>query len=207
MPKRFERRRDEVSLAYVKPERIDLKSHPEFNERWLQDCIADDPAILGLGDLGVIEREYWDVERRRYPAYEHSLRTDDESEEEAPSVDRAYWTQKASAKAMAMVDALVAIANEGGTSNYQPAYNKRHVGLRDSVGKAHFIRMIPRLEFVNLRARVADKAQWCERFEAVGLNAVAMARRACVNVGPAELGDHRDILRAFVHQARAEHDE
>jgi hypothetical protein len=89
-----------------------MKSHPTFNEKWLQGRIVDDPSLLGLGDLDVrdIERvqpkagrldlllfdpesntryeveiqlgptdeshiirtvEYWDLERRRYPQYEH----------------------------------------------------------------------------------------------------------------------------------------
>ncbi len=97
---------------YLKPDRIQLKSHPEFNERWVQGLIADDPSILGLGDLVLrdMERiqpragrldlllqdrdtqrryevelqlgptdeahiirtiEYWDIEKKRYPQYDH----------------------------------------------------------------------------------------------------------------------------------------
>ena len=100
-------------LMYQKPERISLKEHPEFDERWVQDRIAEDPKILGLGDVVVKDKEriqpkggrldillqdvetshryevelqlgstdethiirtleYWDVERKRYPQYEHS---------------------------------------------------------------------------------------------------------------------------------------
>lgn len=99
-------------LTYTKPEHISLKAHPQYNEQWLEQCIADDPGILRLGELDVIERqrvqeragrldmlladmeqnrrfeveimlgptdeshimrtiEYWDIERRRYPAYDH----------------------------------------------------------------------------------------------------------------------------------------
>ena len=36
---------------------ISLKDHREFNEKWLQDRIAEDPTILGLGDVNVLERE------------------------------------------------------------------------------------------------------------------------------------------------------
>ena len=101
------------SLKYMKPERIWLKDHPELNERWLQDRIGEDPAILGLGDLVLKDRErpqphagrldlllqdaetnkryevevqlgktdeahiirtieYWDIERKRYPQYDHT---------------------------------------------------------------------------------------------------------------------------------------
>ncbi len=99
-------------LKYVQHEKIKLQTHPGFNERWLQETIVDDPTILGLGELRVIDSErtvtgggrldlllfdddnnrryevelmlgatdpshiirtieYWDIERRRYPAYEH----------------------------------------------------------------------------------------------------------------------------------------
>lgn len=97
---------------YTAHEKISLRKHPTFNEAWLHDRICDDPSILGLGDLRVLDRErtlisggrldmllfddenarryevevqlgatdpahiiraieYWDLERRRYPAYEH----------------------------------------------------------------------------------------------------------------------------------------
>src|SRR5205814_6721668 len=99
-------------LAYARHERLSLKTHPLFNEKWLQDRIVEDPSILGLGELDVIDRErkqeradrldlvlsdpdenrryevelmlgptdeshiircieYWDIERRRYPGYDH----------------------------------------------------------------------------------------------------------------------------------------
>ncbi len=102
-----------ASLKYMKPERIWLKDHPELDERWLQDRIGEDPALLGLGDLVLKDKErpqpragrldlllqdaetnkryevevqlgktdeahiirtieYWDIERKRYPQYDHS---------------------------------------------------------------------------------------------------------------------------------------
>jgi len=44
-------------LQYAKPKPVSLKDHPELNERWLQDRIAEDPSILGLGDLILKDRE------------------------------------------------------------------------------------------------------------------------------------------------------
>jgi hypothetical protein len=99
-------------LEYLKAEPISLKGHPDFSEVWLHDQITRDPAILGLGELIVLQRErvqvgagrldmlltdadaenryeveimlgptdpshiirtieYWDIERRRYGAYDH----------------------------------------------------------------------------------------------------------------------------------------
>ncbi len=101
-----------MAMNYVKPEKINLRNHPTLNEHWIQNLVADDPSILGLGDLVLRERErtqpragrldlllqdpdslrryeveiqlgstdeshiirtieYWDIEKRRYPQYEH----------------------------------------------------------------------------------------------------------------------------------------
>ena len=98
---------------FVKSEKVFLKNHPEFSELWVQNIIADDPSILGLGELILKDRErpqpkagrldlllqdpessrryevelqlgrtdeshvirtieYWDIERRRYPQYDHA---------------------------------------------------------------------------------------------------------------------------------------
>jgi hypothetical protein len=42
-----------MNLTYIKPERILLKDASEFNEKWVQDRIKDDPSLLGLGDLEI----------------------------------------------------------------------------------------------------------------------------------------------------------
>ena len=95
-----------------KPERINLLNHPVIKESWIQEQIANEPAILGLGDLVLKDKErihpragrldlllqdldtkrryeveiqlgrsdeshiirtleYWDIERKRYPQYDH----------------------------------------------------------------------------------------------------------------------------------------
>ena len=88
-----------------------MRGHPTLTEKWLQDIVSDDPALLELGDLRLLAREkplrgggrldllfadddgtryevelqlgptdeshiirtleYWDLERRRYPNYDH----------------------------------------------------------------------------------------------------------------------------------------
>jgi len=91
---------------------ISLKNHPLYSEKWLQERLAEDPSLLGLGELTLkgIERrqpkagrldllfsddnsntryevelqlgatdeshiirtiEYWDIERSRFPQYDH----------------------------------------------------------------------------------------------------------------------------------------
>lgn len=100
-------------MEVVKYENISLKNNSEFNEQWVQELIAEDPSILGLGDLilrdkeriqpragrldlllqdadsnkryevevqlGALDEshiirtiEYWDIERKRYPQYDHT---------------------------------------------------------------------------------------------------------------------------------------
>lgn len=99
-------------MNLVKLKSFSLKQHPTLNEAWLQKVIADDPGLLGLGDLVVRDKEriqpsggridlvlqdpdtgtryeveiqlgatdemhiirtieYWDIERTRYPQYDH----------------------------------------------------------------------------------------------------------------------------------------
>lgn len=98
-------------IEFERAERLSLKAHPELSEKWIQDLIADDPSIIGLGDLELRQKEriqpragrldlllqdsdkrryevelqlgptdethiirtieYWDIERKRYPQYDH----------------------------------------------------------------------------------------------------------------------------------------
>jgi hypothetical protein len=96
----------------MKLQSVSVKRSDQLGEKWVQQQIADDPSLLGLGDLDVrdkeriqtnagrldlllqdpeslkhyeVERqlgatdeshiirtiEYWDIERKRYPQYEH----------------------------------------------------------------------------------------------------------------------------------------
>lgn len=100
-------------LKYEKLTKVSIRNHPELNERWVQERIAEDPSILGLGDVILKDKEriqsgagrldllfqdadgnrryeveiqlgktdeshiirtieYWDIERKRYPQYEHT---------------------------------------------------------------------------------------------------------------------------------------
>lgn len=47
-------------VEFKKSKAVSLKAHPVYNEKWLQGQLAEDPALLGLGDLVVR-----DVERRQ----------------------------------------------------------------------------------------------------------------------------------------------
>lgn len=42
---------------FVRFEKIWLRGHPELNEKWVQERIAEDPSILGLGDVILKDKE------------------------------------------------------------------------------------------------------------------------------------------------------
>ena len=41
---------------YMRSERVMLRTHPSYGETWVQQLIAEDPSILGLGEL--VLRDY-----------------------------------------------------------------------------------------------------------------------------------------------------
>ena len=45
------------TIKTFKPEVIPIKGTPGLDEKWLQDQIAADPSILGLGELDLKDRE------------------------------------------------------------------------------------------------------------------------------------------------------
>jgi len=44
-------------MNHVTLEEISLKNHPIISEKWIQDLIANDPSILGLGELILKDKE------------------------------------------------------------------------------------------------------------------------------------------------------
>jgi hypothetical protein len=101
-----------IHMKHIKLEKISIRQHGEINESWVQKIVAEDPTILGLGDVVLRDKEriqpragrldlllqdpdtnkryevevqlgatdeshiirtieYWDLERKRYPQYDH----------------------------------------------------------------------------------------------------------------------------------------
>lgn len=44
-------------MRYEKLTPLSLRDHAVLDERWVQDRIAEDPAILGLGDVVLKDKE------------------------------------------------------------------------------------------------------------------------------------------------------
>ncbi len=44
-------------IYLIKPEKVSLQNHPILSEKWVQKIIAEDPSILGLGELSLKDKE------------------------------------------------------------------------------------------------------------------------------------------------------
>lgn len=61
-------------IKYAKAQKISIRQH--FNEKWLQDRIEEDTALLGLGELDVIHRERKQSSGGRIDFLFHNSETD-----------------------------------------------------------------------------------------------------------------------------------
>ncbi len=44
-------------MDFTKFETLSIKNHPQLHEKWVQARIAEDPSILGLGDVVLKDKE------------------------------------------------------------------------------------------------------------------------------------------------------
>src|SRR5438552_3405388 len=44
-------------IEFHRAERLSIRAHPHLSEKWVQELIATDPSILGLGDLELRQKE------------------------------------------------------------------------------------------------------------------------------------------------------
>jgi hypothetical protein len=284
-------------MQYVRASRVSLKNHPVYNERWLQQTIADDPAVLGLGDVIVrdVERsqpragrldmllsdpesgtryevelqlgatdeahiirtiEYWDIEKARYPQYDHvavivaeditsrflnviSLfnkaipliaiqisalqvgealtldativldlmrRGTDEEDEAGQTVDRTYWDQRASRRAMSLTDQLLSLVREAtGDQRLAPKYNKHYIGLaRDGIAD-NFMTFRPRKnDTVFTEVKTPRSEDISERLDAAGIDVNGYQTRwgmYQLRLAESDFGNSRDLLVELIQRA------
>lgn len=235
----------------------------DLDENWLQEYLAKNPKILGLGeDLALVQRErrqmragrldllfsdgegdtryvvevmlgaideshiiraieYWDIERRRYPAYDHiavlvaeditsrfinvlslfsgtiplvvmqlstikvdsgivllplkildqrALREDDVADVSAPPSDRAYWKNKSTDEAMAVVDELLGYINEEAKpTRYELKYLTQYIGVSSGRrGNIAYIR--PQKSKIRIGTYVNDAHAVQASLEAAGIS-------------------------------------
>ncbi len=46
-----------MDINFVRSEHLSIRDHPILNEKWVQNIVRNDPSILGLGDLVLIQEE------------------------------------------------------------------------------------------------------------------------------------------------------
>jgi hypothetical protein len=285
-----------MATVYAKHEKISLRMHPIFNEKWLHDRIAEDPTILGLGDVRVLDREraiqgggrldlllfdednsrryeveiqfgptdpnhiircieYWDLERRRYPGYEHvavliaenittrflnvislltgsipivaiqldalsfqnhlllhitqvldqtELRIDDtEDDEGGGQADRIYWDNKAGATLMKVCDEVLQLIPQSSTAPQELNYLRGYIGLRANGVVNNFINFAPKpmKRIVHVRFRNSNAAQWKDRFDQVGIPAVAKRKgHLQISVTPEEFNEQKLLIGELVSE-------
>lgn len=247
-------------MKFVKPDRIWLRDHAELNEKWVQDRIADDPSILGLGDLVLKDKErtqphagrldlllqdadndrryevelqlgrtdeshiirtveYWDIERKRYPQYDHCAvivaeditsrflnviglfnsaipiiaiqmtalgindqvalvfntvlnelsRGLEEEDEEAESVDRAYWEGRVGKDILGMADQLLNNLRQW-DARLDMKYNKYSIVPAKNGAVDKFVSFRPKRQFLRVEARLPQSEETDSHLEEAGLD-------------------------------------
>ena len=276
--------------SITKAKQVDLKSHPGFSEAWLEDLIVEDPSILNLGDVAVIDRqrrqpkagrldllledagadrrfevelmlgktdeshviraiEYWDAERRRYPGYDHvavlvaeditsrflnvltlfagtiplialqltalqvgdqmvlhfvrvidqtQLRLDDTTSTELTVTDRTFWENRATPRTVEMADKLLPWVNAASRDDYQLNYNKHYIGLSNGVRSTNFIVFRPRKSHMVVGIVLDDPESWAAKADEAGLSADAKKRRVRLNLNPADISKHEEMLNDMI---------
>lgn len=206
--------------------------HPEFNERWVQARIAEDPSLLGLGDLVVKDKErtqphagrldllcqeadssrryeieiqlgrtdeshlirtleYWDIEKKRYPQYDHTaviiaeditsrfakvldatrLGLVDEDEEVQETTDRAYWEKRGTQATVAMADSLLEMVHRLDPT-ISLKYNKFYIGLAKDGQPSNFVIFKPKKDWLGVEFRIEKPDDLQERIDEAGLDAM-----------------------------------
>jgi len=282
-----------IELRKVKPARLKTLG---LDEKWLKDRIEEDPSLLGLGDLQILQREkqqptggridflmvepeeriryeieimlgtldeshiirtieYWDIERQRYQNYEHvavivaeeitsrffnvigllnravpmialqlnAFEIDkkvvlhfikvldiyesayEEEEPTGPQADRAYWSQRANSKSLAVADSLIElIPKEQGEPRV--TYNKYHIAVGTS--GHNFCWFHPRKMaahcHVNIRATPEDRDDLLNKLEEAGIEAKSFHKNEItLRVSTKDVAENRKRFEEIIAQAEA----
>lgn len=211
--------------------------------------------MLGPTDPSHIIRciEYWDIERRRYPAYDHvavlvaeditsrflnvmslfagsiplvslqlnalkvgdqvvldfvkvldqrALREDDTIESGVSAADRSTWEDRVGSAIMRICDRVAEIANEVAEPKVELKYQKRHLGLCPHGSFFNVSALFPKKAFLKARMAVADSDAWLKRFEEAGIQVNSRKPGSItIRVGPVEMLEQEQIIRALIHQS------
>ncbi|MXY88050.1 MAG: hypothetical protein F4Y92_04245 [Dehalococcoidia bacterium] len=217
---------------------------------------------LGATDESHIIRtiEYWDVERKRYPQYEHVavigaeqvtsrflnvihlfngaipliaiqlqlvevggahtlvasrvvdlVRLATEEEDEATVVDRAWWEGKSSSTALAIVDDVIAQANElvgDAEEHYEPKYNKHYIGLSRNGKTTNFMAFRPRKKHIIALFKVPEDEETTSNLEEAGLDVIPYDSQwgnYRIRLVPGDQGKYREQLDPLTERAHKQY--
>ncbi|MGG0847075.1 hypothetical protein [Peribacillus simplex] len=177
-------------MEYIKLNKLTLKTHQAINEAWVQERIAEDPSIIGLGDVELKDKErrqpragrldfllqdenrrycvelqlgrtdeshiirtieYWDIERKRFPQYEHI------------GVIIAEDITSRFLNVISLFNSNIPLI----------AIQLSAVHIEEKIG-LHFVKVLDETAFrfeeeEEVESPVTDRAYWENRFETVGL--------------------------------------
>lgn len=211
--------------------------------------------MLGSTDPNHIIRciEYWDIERRRYPAYEHiavliaeditsrflniislmagnipmiaiqlnalkvgdqlvldfvhvlnqtSLRRDDEAETGGEEVDRSYWEHRVGKRILAIADAVLDMVNSASPKPFELKYLKGHAAISERGNWRNLVGLLPKKQYIHLRADVDDCDVWISRVEETGLP-ITKRRQSMIQitVTPEQFAKHEGLIAEIITES------
>ena len=217
---------------------------------------------LGATDESHIIRtiEYWDIEKKRFPQYEHvaviaaeqvtnrflnvihlfngaipliaiqlqlvevggahtliasrivdlaRLGTDDQ--DEGTVVDRAWWEEKSSPVALAIVDDVIAQTNKlvgDEDERYEAKYNKHYIGLSRNGKTTNVIAFRPRRKHVIAEFKIAEDDPAASSLEEAGLDVIPYDSRwgnFRIRLVPGDREKYREQLDPLTRRAHEQY--
>jgi hypothetical protein len=213
-----------MGLKYEKLIPLSLKGHAALDERWVQDRIAEDPQILGLGDVIVAEEitsrflnvislfngtiPLVAVQMRAVQSGEAvallfttvldhvRLGLVDDDEQVREVADRAYWEARSSKASLAIADELLNLVRAIDPS-LALNYNKFYIGLARQGRPDNFVVFHPKKNFLRVAPRLDRDMALEQSIEAAGLDVMEYSEREGryrIRLSKTDVKKHVDLL-------------
>jgi hypothetical protein len=206
-------------MDFVMPRYVSLKGHSTYDETWLTNKIVENPALLGLGDLDVRDRE-----RRQPSAGRLDLRAvqvketltlvatqvldllplGTEEEEGGQPVDRANWEGRASPESLLLCDQVVKMIADV-EPGMQLSYTKHYIGLSGPMGVRNFVTFYPRKQFVIIHFKIPFNTQTAKQIEDSSLGELSYEQRGKffrIRLRKSDLDESCEVIKQLIGQAR-----
>jgi hypothetical protein len=164
-------------MPYVKFDRILLKNHPVYTERWVQDRLVFTKVVDQLS-LGLV----------------------DEDEETHEVTDRAYWESRGSQRTVAMADAVLELVKKLDAS-LELKYNKFYIGLAKNGAPNNFLIFRPAKTFIRFEPRLERSDATQQQLESAGLDVMDYDERwgrYRIRLTPEDMQKHRAVIESVI---------